>query len=132
MYTIEIMQEPLDTKDEFSLIKRARSFAHAGRGIVVFIKSTPNAWIHMGALVVVIWLGYFFGITRMEWVVLVFACGFVFVSEAFNTALEIDINLTSPEYHPYARDVKDVAAGAVLIAAVTALIIGAIIFLQYL
>jgi diacylglycerol kinase (ATP) len=68
----------------------------------------------------------------LEWVALVFACGFVFVSEAFNTALEIDINLTSPEYHPFARDVKDVAAGAVLISAISAGIIGIIIFVPYL
>jgi diacylglycerol kinase len=63
---------------------------------------------------------------------LVFASGFVLVSEAFNTAIEIDINLTSPEYHPYARDTKDIAAGAVLISAVTAVIIGVLIFGHYL
>jgi len=60
---------------------------------------------------------------------LVLAAGLVLSAEAFNTAIEIDINLTSPEYHPYARDTKDVAAGAVLIASITALIIGLLIFL---
>jgi len=54
---------------------------------------------------------------------------FVFVSEVFNTAMEIDINLTSPEYHPYARDTKDVSAGAVLLASIISVIIGLIIFL---
>jgi diacylglycerol kinase len=62
---------------------------------------------------------------------LVFAGGFVLVAEAFNTAIEIDIDLTSPEYHPYAKDTKDVAAGAVLIAACTAALIGLIIFVPY-
>lgn len=125
------MDELLDTKHEFSLLKRAKSFAHAGRGILVLFKTTPNVWIHTVAVAVVVALGFYFHITTTEWIVLVFVCGFVLVSEAFNTAIEIDMNLTSPEQHPYARDTKDVAAGAVLISAITALIIGVIIFIQY-
>ncbi len=58
-----------------------------------------------------------------------FAIGFVIIAETINTAIEIDIDLTSPEYHPYARDTKDVAAGAVLITAIMAGIVGLIIFL---
>ena len=65
----------------------------------------------------------------MEWVAIIFAVGLVIVAETFNTAIEIDINLTSPEYHPYARDTKDVAAAAVLLSVFTAIIIGLIIFL---
>ena len=60
---------------------------------------------------------------------LLFAVGFVLVSEAFNTAIEIDIDLTSPDFHPYARDTKDAAAAAVLLSAFTALAVGLIIFL---
>lgn len=118
-------------KKRFSLIKRAESFAHAGRGLYVFFQSTPNAWIHVSILIGVIAFGIHFQITRVDWMLLVLASGFVFVSEAFNTAIEIDINLTSPDYHPYARDTKDVAAGAVLIAVITAFIIGLIIFLPH-
>jgi len=125
-------QERLDTKEEFSIIKRAKSFTYAGRGIWIFIKTTHNAWIHIGVLVTAIALGVFFKITAVEWTVLVLAGGFVLVSEAFNTAFEIDINLTSPDFHPYAKDTKDVAAGAVLISAVTAAIIGVFIFGHYL
>ena len=55
--------------------------------------------------------------------------GFVIIAEAFNTAIEIDIDLTSPEYHPYARDTKDVAAAAVSLSVIMAGIIGLIIFL---
>lgn len=124
--------ETLDTKKEFSAIKRAKSFAHAGRGILVFIKTTHNAWIHIAALIVAIALGLFLRINAVEWMMLVFAAGMVLAAEAFNTAIEIDIDLTSPEYHPYARDTKDVAAGAVLISAITALIIGLFIFVPYL
>jgi len=126
------MEERLDTKEEFSVIKRAKSFAHAGRGLWIFIKTTHNAWIHLVLLLVAIGLGVYLKITNVEWMMLVFVGGLVLVSEAFNTAIEIDINLTSPEYHPYAKDTKDVAAGAVLISALTAFVIGVFIFGHYL
>lgn len=125
------MEAPLDTKEEFSLVKRAKSFTHAWRGIVVFIKTTHNAWVHLAILALAIILGIYFQITLIEWMMLVFAGGFVLTAEAVNTAIEIDIDLTSPEFHPYAKDTKDVAAGAVLISSVTAFIIGIAIFGQY-
>ena len=126
------MQEnKIDTKKEFSLLKRSMSFAYAGRGILLFIRSTPNAWIDLFIFLMVALLGFYFHITSMEWIVIVMVSGFVFVSEAFNTAIEIDIDLTSPDYHPYARDTKDVAAGAVLISAIIAVVVGLIIFLPY-
>jgi diacylglycerol kinase len=125
------MKERLDTKREFALMKRARSFAHAGRGIVAFLKTTPNAWIHLVMFLGAIVLGFFFSITTTEWLILILTAGMVLVAEAFNTAIEIDINLTSPEYHPYARDTKDVAAGAVLIASSIAGIVGLLIFTPY-
>ena len=57
--------------------------------------------------------------------------GLVLAAEAFNTAIERLVNLVSPDYHPIAGDVKDIAAGAVLICAVTAALVGAIIFIPY-
>jgi diacylglycerol kinase len=119
------------TKKDFSIIKRAKSFAHAGRGIVLFFKSTPNAWIQLFALALVVYLGLRFSITTTEWLFLILVSGMVLVSEAFNTAIEIDIDLTSPEYHPHARDTKDVAAGAVLLSSCTAVAVGVCIFLPY-
>ena len=85
----------------------------------------------MAVLIGVIALGFYFHIAKIEWFMLILAAGFVLTAEAFNTAIEIDIDLTSPDYHPYARDTKDVAAGAVLISAITALIIGVMIFGHY-
>lgn len=125
------MEQRIDTNKEFSLLKRAQSFSHAGRGVRLFLKTTHNAWIHVLVLLLAIGLGFYFEITHIEWMILVLTGGFVFVAEAFNTAIEIDIDLTSPEYHPYARDTKDVAAGAVLISAVTAAIVGLFIFVPY-
>lgn len=125
------MEERLDTEEEFSLIKRAKSFRHAGRGIWLFVKTTHNAWVHLVILAIAVVLGFYFDIALAEWMLLTFAGGLVLAAEAFNTAIEIDIDLTSPDYHPYARDTKDVAAGAVLIAALTAAIIGIGIFGKY-
>ena len=118
-------------QERFSLVARAKSFARAWRGLSVFVRSTHNAWVQIVIMIAVFALGWHYAITRVEWMMIVFACGFVLAAEAFNTAVEIDIDLTSPEYHPYARDTKDVAAGAVLISAVTAIAIGLIVFFPY-
>ncbi len=123
--------QPLKDREKFSVVKRAKSFTHAGRGVWIFVKSTHNAWVHLVVLAIAVVLGVYFKITVIEWMTLVLAAGLVLVAEAVNTAIEIDIDLTSPEYHPYARDTKDVAAGAVLIAATTASIIGFFIFGHY-
>lgn len=120
-----------DHNEDFSLVKRAKSFSHACRGIMIFIKTTHNAWVHISIALIALLLGVYFNITHVEWLALVFAIGLVMVAEAFNTSIEIDIDLTSPEFHPYARDSKDVAAGAVLIATLIAVVIGIIIFGHY-
>ncbi len=125
------MEQRIDTKKEFSLLKRAQSFSHAGRGVRLFLRTTHNAWIHVLVLLLAIGLGFYFDITHIEWMILVLTGGFVLAAEAFNTAIEIDIDLTSPEYHPYARDTKDVAAGAVLISAIVAAVVGLLIFVPY-
>lgn len=125
------MQNIIDTKKEFSAFKRAKSFVNAGRGIKVFLQTTPNAWIQLSIFVLVIIFGFYFHITHVEWIAIIFAAGIVLTAEAFNTAIEIDINLTSPGYHPYARDTKDVAAGAVLIASIIAVAIGVLVFGHY-
>ena len=124
--------ENTSDKKKFSIVKRAMSFTHAGRGVKIFIKTTHNSWIHITIFAIAIFLGFYFKITNIEWMILILTSGIVFVSEAFNTAIEIDIDLTSPQFHPYARDTKDVAAGAVLISAITALVVGLLIFLPYL
>jgi diacylglycerol kinase (ATP) len=113
----------------FSIVKRIQSFEHAGNGIRVFLKTTHNAWVHISIAVVAIFLGFVFNISQTEWMFLVLSIGLVLTAEAFNTALEFDIDLTSPEYHEFAKYTKDVAAGAVLISSVTAVIIGLIIFI---
>ena len=110
-------------------VKRSERFLNAFRGLYVFLKTTKNLYFHIFAAFLAIFLGFILGISEGEWLAVVFAIGFVIVSEAFNTAIEIDIDLTSPEYHPFARDTKDVSAAAVLLSALTAVIIALIVFL---
>lgn len=118
-------------KKAWSEIKYSEKFSHALRGLSVFWATTKtmHLMIYIVKAVIVIALGFYFNILSFEWIALVFAIGLVFVAEAFNTAIEIDIDLTSPEYHPYARDTKDVAAAAVLLSVFVAIIVGLIVFL---
>lgn len=111
---------------------RIKSFGYAFKGIGSLLKKEHNAWIHCLAIVVVTSLGFYFHITPTEWCIALLCFGMVLAAEGFNTAIERLVDLVSPERHPVAGDVKDVAAGAVLICAIAAAIIGFIIFLPYL
>jgi len=121
--------EKIPEKKRFSIIARLKSTNHGLRGLGVFFKTTHNLWLHLFFAAMAIYLGFLFCLSSVEWAIIVFAIGLVIVAEAFNTAIEIDIDLTSPNYHPYARDTKDVAAAAVSIATIIAGIMGLIIFL---
>jgi len=108
---------------------RVKSFGYAGKGIVFFFKSQPNAKIHVLAAILAIGLGVFLQISSLEWVGVTLCIGTVLAAEALNTALEELVNWISPEHNVQAGIVKDVAAGAVLITALTALVVGGLIFL---
>ncbi|HEV7424189.1 MAG TPA: diacylglycerol kinase family protein, partial [Candidatus Paceibacterota bacterium] len=110
-------------------VKYKEKFSHAFRGLRVFAATTKHLILYKIIVLIIIILGFYFHISGLEWIAIIFMIGFVFVAEAFNTAIEIDIDLTSPEYHPYARDTKDVAAAAVLLSVFTAIIVGLIVFL---
>jgi diacylglycerol kinase (ATP) len=113
----------------FSIVARIKSSTHAWRGIGILLKTTHNMWAHIFFSLLAVYLGFVLKISNSEWIFIVFAIGFVVVAEAFNTAIEIDMDLTSPNHHPYAKDTKDVAAGAVLLAVIVAGIVGMIVFL---
>lgn len=114
--------------NSFSIIARIKSFSYAFQGIKTFFQTQHNAWIHSFATIVVIVLGYILKLSFNEWCWIILAIVFVFITEMLNTALEFLTDLVSPEYHPIAKKTKDVAAGAVLLAALLAIIIGLIIF----
>lgn len=118
-------------KDRFSLQQRIRSFDFAFRGIADFVKGEHNAWLHFAATIAVVISGFFTGITSSEWAAIVFAIGLVWVSEMFNTCIEKLIDFFSPEHHESIRLIKDMAAGAVLVAAIIAFVIALIVFVPY-
>jgi len=121
--------EKLSEKKRFSIVARFKSMTHAWRGFRIFVRTTHNSWVQIFFGLLAVFLGFVLKISTTEWLFIIFAIGIVLITEALNTAFEIDIDLTSPTYHPYARDTKDVAAGAVLLSVFMAVIIGLVIFL---
>jgi diacylglycerol kinase (ATP) len=113
----------------FSIQARLKSFVYAFEGVMYFIKHEAQALIHLIAIVAVIGAGYWFNISLTEWIAVVFAIGIVISAEMLNTAIEKLTDMVSPQINEQAKIVKDLAAGAVLIASLTAFIIGLIIFL---
>jgi diacylglycerol kinase len=109
--------------------KRLLSFKYAFAGILFFIKSETNAKIHCIITIMVIIFGFLFKISNIEWCLIVFAIGFVLTSEAINTSIEKIIDFISPDYNKIAGTIKDIAAGGVLIASISAAAIGLIIFI---
>ena len=116
---------------KYDLKKQLRSFGYAWKGIQSCVGKEQNLSFHLIAAMAVIKAGIVLGITRTEWIMVVMCIGTVIAAELFNTAIEKLVDLVSPERHPVAGQVKDIAAGAVLICAVAAAIIGLIIFIPY-
>ena len=116
----------------FQFTGRIRSFRHAIVGILRMIRCQHNAWIHALATLIVLAAALFFRISAADWCWIILAISIVWTAEALNTAFEFLADAASPEFHPLVRDAKDVAAGAVLLTAIAASIIGVIIFWPYL
>jgi len=116
--------------DEFQRSRsRLSSFRHAFSGLGYVIRTQRNAWIHAIITLAVILLGLWLGLERYDWTLIMIAICFVWLAEIINTALEAITDLASPEQHPLARVGKDVGAGAVLLASITAVILGLLILL---
>ncbi|MGP1679831.1 MAG: diacylglycerol kinase family protein [Burkholderiales bacterium] len=110
------------------LSARLRSFGHAFRGLKLLLQTQPNARIHAVATVLVVAAGALLRIAPAEWALIVLAIACVWVAEALNTSIEFLVDLVSPDPHPLAGKAKDVAAGAVLVAAIGSAIIGGFVF----
>lgn len=108
--------------------KRIGSFAHAFAGIGTLIVSQPNARIHLVATIVVFAGAFLFGLSGLEWCVIILAVVIVWAAEALNTALEHLADASTPQFHPLVKKAKDVAAGGVLVAAAGSVIVGIVVF----
>jgi len=116
-------------KKEFTLKKRARSFRFAFNGMIYLLKHEPNAWIHLIITIMVIVFGILLKLNLTEWSLVVLATGLVLMAEAMNSAIEKTGNKISPEKNDWAGRIKDLSAGAVLLAAIAAATVGLIIFI---
>ena len=103
------------------------SFCYALSGLRYLVCSQPNARIHLAIAGAVVAMGAWLGLPARDWAAIAFVAGLVLVAEAFNTALEAAVDLCSPEPHPLAAVAKDVGAGAVLLAALTSVIVGGLL-----
>jgi diacylglycerol kinase (ATP) len=111
---------------------RIASFKFAFNGIRLMFKSGPNFIIQLLIAILVISAGIYFQLTAYEWTIILICVGGVLSAEIFNTAIEKMVDHLSPEKNKYAGEIKDLAAGAVLLFSIITAIIGIIIFYPYL
>lgn len=116
-------------REKFSWKKRAASFRFAWDGIRYLVANEHNAWIHLAIAVAVVAAGIFFRLSPSEWTSIVLCITTVLAGEGFNTAIEALADRVSPERDEAIRVAKDVAAGAVLLLAAGAVVVGLIIFI---
>lgn len=119
-------------QEGFSLWKRVRSFGYAFQGIATLLRDEHNSRIHLAVMIAVIIAGFIFGITALEWSIVIICFGLVLMAEAMNSAIEAIADLVMPERHPLIKKAKDVAAAGVLFTAIAAAAAGLIIFIPYL
>ena len=120
------------TSMKYDIRKQIRSFGFAWKGIIHGANREQNLRFHLCVALLTIFAGIGFGISRHEWIAVILCIGLVITAELMNSAVERVVDLASPEQHPLAGQAKDLAAGAVLVSAIAAIIVGAFIFLPYL
>jgi diacylglycerol kinase (ATP) len=110
---------------------RMQSFRYAAQGFAFMLRTQHNAWIHAALTAIVVSAGAAFRVSLVEWCLLILAMASVWTAESINTALEIIVDIASPDYRPAAGHAKDVGAAAVLLCSIGAATVGAIIFLPH-
>jgi diacylglycerol kinase len=109
------------------LLSRIQSFRHAFRGWFYVMRTQRNVWIHSTIATAVFIVGLWLELSLIEWGIIILTAAFVFAAEFMNTAIEVVVDLASPDEHPLAKIGKDVGAAAVLVAALAAILIGLLI-----
>lgn len=112
--------------------KRIKACGYAFKGALILIKTEPPIQVQIIIAILMTAIGFYLNITTVEWMFQIFAIGLVISLEAANTAIEEIADFIHPDYHKKIGLIKDMAAGAVFFAAITAVIIGLIIYIPYL
>jgi diacylglycerol kinase len=118
----------MENKETFSAKARLKSFKYAFNGFRHLILNEHNARIHLLATVIVMAAIFLFHLTKMEATAVIIVVGMVWMAELFNSSIEKSMDFISSDHHPRIKIIKDLAAAAVLVAAITALITGVIVF----
>jgi diacylglycerol kinase len=116
-------------ESRFSWKARLKSFSYAGDGFRALFRTEHNAWIHFTLTVAAGAAGVVLGISKEEWLALIIVFGLVWMAELFNTCLEKVMDFLTEERHPQIKIIKDLAAAAVLTAAIVAFLVGLLIFI---
>lgn len=120
------------TDSNFTIYGRLRSFAHAGRGAVRFLRFEHSAWIQLTLATAAVATGLLLQISLADWRWIVVVIGLVLSVEGLNTAIENTCDRITLEYSEHVKIAKDVAAGAVLLSSIAAALVGVMTFLPYL
>jgi len=115
--------------EKFSFRKRLVSFRYAFNGLKKLIKEEHNARIHLFITCCVLIAGAIFKISKLEWIAVILCIGWVFAMELINSAIENTADLISKERNETIEKIKDLSAGAVLVAAIASAVVGLIVFL---
>ena len=112
----------------FSISKRFKSFGYAFNGLKILIREEHNSRIHILAAMAAVIAGLFFQLSSIEWVAIVLAIGWVIALEIINSAIENLSDFVSRDQNEMIKKIKDLSAAGVLVGAITAVIIGLIVF----
>jgi len=117
----------MSTKESF-FVNRLKSIGYAFKGAFLLLKTEASIQIQFVIAILVTIAGFYFNISKTEWIVQFFAIGMVMSIEGINTAIESLSDFVHPEHHKKIGFIKDISAGAVFIAAIIAAIVGFIIY----
>lgn len=118
----------MQNKEPF-IINRLKSFGFAFKGLLHLIKTEASIQLQSIIAIIITFAGFYFNISTTEWLFQIFAIGFIITAEGLNTAIEKMADFIHPEHHKKIGIIKDVSAGAVLVAAITAVIVGCVIYI---
>jgi diacylglycerol kinase (ATP) len=116
-------------KKETFLVNRLKSVGYAFKGMLVLVKTESSIKIQLCIAIVITVAGFYFNISKTEWIAQIAMIGLVMSIEGVNTAVEYIADFIHPDHHPKIGLIKDVAAGAVFIASIVATIIAGLIYL---
>lgn len=114
----------------FSFSERLLSFKYAWNGLTTFLGQEHNARIHILAAITANGAGFYFQISKLEWIAIWICIGMVFLTEIINTAIETLCNHVSPEKNELIGKTKDLAAAAVLVSAMISIIVAFLVFVK--